>query len=98
MSVKPLDCPLCGRLIPQSQASRHHLIPRAFKGKEVVVLHKVCHRKIHSVLTERQLLKHYHTIPQLLMHTDIAAFVDWIKRKPPEFYVATRTANSKRKR
>ena len=90
-------CPLCERPIASAQRSRHHLIPKAFKGKEVVVLHKICHKKIHSLFTERELLKHYHTISALRNNPDIQHFVQWLSNKPPEFYVATRTSAKKRR-
>ena len=90
-------CPLCERAISPCQQSRHHLIPKSFKGKEVVVLHKICHHKIHSLLSERQLLKYYHTVAALRQHPDIKTFVQWLANKPPEFYVKTRSAHKKKR-
>lgn len=80
-------CPLCGREIPQHLESRHHLTPRSKGGKHgpVVVLHKTCHSKIHSVLREKELARNYDSIEKLLQHEEIARFVKWIKTRPIDF-------------
>ena len=89
------DCPLCGRELPE-KPSKHHLIPRSLKGREIVLLHRVCHRQIHATFTERELFNYYHTIDRLLENDNIRKFVDWVKNKPPDFHV--RTKNTIRKR
>jgi len=90
-------CPLCGRPLGTVNIDRHHLVPRTFKGREQFPVHKICHRKIHSVLSERELLQHYHTWEALRAHPDIAAFIAWVARKPPGFWTSTATARSKRR-
>jgi len=79
-----LECPLCGRELDAS-ADNHHLIPRSKKGKETVRLHKICHRKIHSLFDEKVLTKQYNTIEKLLENKDIQHFVKWIKKKPIDY-------------
>lgn len=96
-----MRCPLCGRDIPSGQEDKHHLIPKTFKGKELVSLHKICHRTIHATLTERELLQYYHTIERLLENDTIRKFVKWVSKKPNDFYVSTRetkTRKGKRRR
>jgi 5-methylcytosine-specific restriction endonuclease McrA len=84
--VAPDLCPLCGRpLIDGPSVSRHHLIPRKFKGREAVAMHTVCHDKIHAVLGERELARDYDTVEKLLEHPDIAEFIKWVARKPADF-------------
>ena len=61
----------------------HHLIPRTYKGTDTVALHRICHSKIHSVLSEKELRDHYHTIDRLRSHPEIARFIRWVARKPP---------------
>ncbi len=80
-------CPLCGREIPVHLESRHHLVPRSKGGKHgpVVILHKPCHSKIHSVLSEKELARGYDTIEKLLGHEEIARFARWIGKRPPDF-------------
>lgn len=48
-------------------------------------MHRICHGKIHAVLTEQQLRDHYNTVEALRGHPEIASFIRWVKRKPPEF-------------
>ncbi|MFY0656144.1 MAG: hypothetical protein JXR12_05130 [Neptunomonas phycophila] len=94
-----ITCPLCSRDIPKEHESKHHLLPKTFKGKEVVVIHKLCHNKIHSVFTERELLQYYHTIERLLENEDMQKFVKWVAKKDPGFYSKTKDqGDRKRKR
>lgn len=94
--VADAHCPLCGRVLGSVNIDRHHLIPKTFKGKEQFPIHKICHRKIHSAFTERELLQTYHTWEALRGHEDIRAFVEWVAKKPPDFYTRTHTSNKKK--
>jgi 5-methylcytosine-specific restriction endonuclease McrA len=89
-------CPLCGRPLGDVNVDRHHLVPKSLKGKEQFLIHKICHRKIHSVFTERELLLKYDSWPALQADADIKAFIDWVANKRPDFYTATATANKKK--
>ena len=93
-----MTCPLCKRSLGNIW-DEHHLIPKTFKGKVVVQIHKICHSKIHSVFTERELYQHYHTIERLLENEHIQKFVKWVSKKDPDFYEKTKdTQTRKRKR
>ena len=81
-------CPLCLRSIPANVArSKHHLIPNLKGGKtgETVLLHHICHKEIHTSLTEAELARDYHSIDALRLHPKIAKFIDWIKKRPADF-------------
>lgn len=79
-------CPLCGRpLVPGPSVNRHHLTPRKFKGRVAVDIHAVCHDKIHAVLSEREIARDYDSIDKLKEHPQIAEFIKWVSKKPPEF-------------
>jgi hypothetical protein len=79
-------CAICGRrLIPGKSVNEHHLIPKTYKGTETILIHIVCHTKIHSVLSEKELWQHYHTPERLQEHPEIAKFISWVKNKDPEF-------------
>jgi 5-methylcytosine-specific restriction endonuclease McrA len=91
-------CPLCGRVLGTVNIDRHHLIPRTFKGKEQFALHKICHRKIHSAFTERELLRSLHSWEALRKTEEIQTFIAWVANKPPEFYSRTATSNKKKKK
>ncbi|GLI91965.1 hypothetical protein LMG27198_09570 [Methylocystis echinoides] len=83
------SCPLCARELGHIRVTGHHLIPRRYKGKETRLLHAVCHRKIHATFTDQELRDHYNSFERLLAHEDIRVFVEWVRNKPPEFYVPT---------
>ena len=101
-------CPICGReLIPGPSIDRHHLLPktrgnrdkRAYEDENLIIIHKVCHSKIHHTFSENDLFSHYHTIESIVNHPEIQKFINWVAKKEPEFYDGNKdTKNRKRKR
>lgn len=92
-------CPLCKREFGLKEyTSKHHLIPKSKGGKytDTVVLHSICHRKIHSVFTENELNKHYNTIERIAAQEDMAKFIKWVAKKHPDFYEKSRDMNKKK--
>lgn len=87
---------MCLRTIPPSQADEHHLVPRAKGGKETKTLHRICHRHIHALFTESELANHYNSPEALLAHPDVRKFVEWVKAKPPEFYLSSKMSHRRR--
>lgn len=74
-------------------------MPKTFKGRETVTLHKICHRKIHATFTERELANYYHTFERLRENEHIRAFIKWVAKRPPEFYDGSKeTVDRKSKR
>lgn len=93
------NCPLCDRkMIKGPSVDRHHLIPKSRKGKETVLIHLICHRKIHSVFTEKELATKYSTIEKLKNNEEIANFILWVKNKHPEFIDTFRETKNKKQR
>ena len=80
-------CPLCSRPLAEP-CNRHHLMPlsKGGKGTTTLLMHKICHDKIHAVLTEMELKRYYHTVKRLQQQEDIAKFIKWVQNKTPEFY------------
>ena len=80
-------CPLCGRDLA-APYNKHHLLPLSKGGKNTptILLHKICHNKIHAVFTEMELKRHYNTIKRLQQHEEMAKFIKWVQNKEPEFY------------
>jgi hypothetical protein len=94
------DCCICNRpLIKNGYIDEHHLIPKAKNGKygDKILIHRVCHEKIHSIWTETELAAYYHTPERIVANPEIGKFVQWIKRKSPNFYAKTKMANSRRR-
>lgn len=49
------------------------------------MLHTICHDKVHSVFTEAELARDYHTIEKLLAHPEMEKFARWVAKRPPEY-------------
>lgn len=101
-------CPLCGRELIQPIES-HHLKPQTFSSRDKTVhnksnridLHRICHQKIHSTFSEKQLFDFYHTIQRIQQHEHIKKFVKWVAKKPGDYYdknIDSKSRKSKRKR
>jgi hypothetical protein len=62
---------------------------------ETVLLHQVCHAAIHARFTEAELARRLSTVEALRNDPDLAEFITWIRTKPPDFYVSTRSAKAR---
>jgi hypothetical protein len=91
-------CPLCDRAIPPAQRDAHHLVPKSKGGRQTTLMHRVCHRQIHAVLTEAELARQYATVDALLAHPELKVFVAWIRTKPDDFFVSVRKSARVRRR
>ncbi|HEX2608934.1 MAG TPA: HNH endonuclease [Flavisolibacter sp.] len=80
-------CPLCGRELAEP-CNRHHLLPlsKGGKGTPTILLHKICHDKIHALFTEMELKRYYHTITRLREHEEMTKFIKWVRKKNPDYY------------
>jgi hypothetical protein len=93
------NCPICGRPLGDVLLEEHHLIPRTFKGRDTITIHKMCHQKIHATFAERELQQYYHTPERIREHSVMETFIKWISKKPLEFYDKNDdTTDRKRKR
>jgi hypothetical protein len=91
-------CPLCQREIPPSEQDAHHFVPKSKGGRETRVLHRICHRQIHALLSETELARHFNTAESLLAHPDVQTFVAWVRRKPADFFEKSRKSALRRRR
>jgi 5-methylcytosine-specific restriction endonuclease McrA len=98
--MKMSKCELCDRDIPDNEISMHHLIPKTFKGKRddsnLLTLHKVCHMKLHSLFSERDMLHLYNTLDMIKTDKNIEKFVKWIIKKPIEFNDSSKDSISRK--
>ena len=90
-------CPICQRELGEINVDEHHLLPKTFKGRETVLLHKICHKTIHSLIRTRELFTYYYTVERILEREDIQKFVAWIKNKPLDFDVKSKESNGRKK-
>ena len=65
-------------------------MPKSRGGRETVALHPICHRAIHSAVSNKDLGRLYPTLESLRAREDIARFLKWIANKLPDFYAPTR--------
>ena len=86
-------CPLCDRLIPPAQRDAHHLVPKSKGGRETAWLHRICHRQIHALFTETELQRQYCSVDSLRSHPQMSRFLDWVRRKPDDFFERTRKSD-----
>lgn len=86
-SLSENNCPLCGRIM-SAPCNRHHLLPLSKGGKNTpaILLHKICHDKVHAVFTETELKRNFNTIDKLQQHEEMAKFIKWVSNKDPQFY------------
>ena len=94
-----MNCPICNRELPlkSSAVDKHHLIPKSCGGTETILIHRVCHQKLHSLFTEKELAKKYYTIELIKAHEEIKKFNKWLSKKPSDFYAKNLTASRKRR-
>ncbi|MDB5207444.1 MAG: endonuclease [Flavisolibacter sp.] len=80
-------CSLCDRELAVP-FNRHHLLPlsKGGKGTPTILLHKICHNKIHAVFTGMELKRRYNTIESIKEQEEMAAFIKWVAKKEPQFY------------
>lgn len=66
---------------------RHHLVPQAKGGRHGFkdLCHVVCHRKIHSTLSEAELASEFFTWERLRGHPHLQRFIKWVRKKHPEY-------------
>jgi len=97
MTLDEAKCPICNRELGEA-IDDHHLVPKTFGGKDKITIHKICHSKIHSVFTERELQHHYHTVERLLEHEEIQKFIRWVSKKDLGFYDHSKDTSRRRGR
>lgn len=92
--LEPGQCVFCLRVL-QNGTTEHHLIPKTchknkwFKKRftraqmrETVPACRDCHNAIHDLVPrEKELGRHFFTVPLLLAHPDFARFVRWVSRQ-----------------
>jgi hypothetical protein len=79
-------CPLCGRSMHDGPSiDRHHWLPKSCGGYAADPMHRICHTKVHSLFSERELAAFYATPEQLRDHPEMRKFITWVRRMPSEY-------------
>ncbi len=85
-------CWLCARPLGQ-RVERHHTVPKSRGGRVTVDVHPICHRSLHARFTNAELARLGDDVAAVRRDADMAAFLRWIARKPPDFHAPTRKRN-----
>jgi hypothetical protein len=72
-------------MIAGPSVDRYHWQPKSQGGREAEPLHLICHRKLHSLFTARELATTYATPEAVRRHPQMQTFIQWVRRRPPEF-------------
>lgn len=72
-------------MIDGPSVDRHHWVPKSEGGRETDAIHLVCHRMVHRVFGERELATAYADPAAVRDHPEIARFVAWVRKQPPEY-------------
>jgi len=88
-------CQLCGRLVPAHLITQHHLRPKQKGGTALdrTPLCRPCHKQIHALFSNTQLLRQFNTIEMLRAADPLQSFLKWIRRQPPHRTVRTFMSN-----
>lgn len=73
-------------MVPGTSVNEHHLIPRMYGGIEKFFIHRICHAKIHSVLSESELAFDYNTFAKLKAFPPLMRFIKWVSHKDPLYF------------
>lgn len=71
-------CRLCKRT--DIETEDHHLIPRSQGGQRTVPVCCSCHRRIHSLFTNKELANQLSTIEELRQMPEIQNYIEWIRK------------------
>ncbi|MFK8104578.1 MAG: HNH endonuclease [Saprospiraceae bacterium] len=95
--MEPQTCVICERALGDKNISKHHLIPKSKGGSkfETILIHNICHQKIHSIFSEKELKDTYHTVEALKQTEEIQKFVQWVAKKDSSFYQRNRRRKRK---
>jgi len=92
-------CPICGRDMWKGPSiDKHHFVPKCRGGKATEYVHRICHRKIHSLWTEKELEKEFNDPEKIKANEEMQKFIKWVCKKEPDFYDKTVSHSRKKRR
>ena len=78
-------CQICGRkMLSGESVDRHHWQPKSRGGNAAEYLHRICHRKLHSLFTNKELNTDFTSPEAVRQHPEMRKFITWVRRQPPE--------------
>jgi len=61
----------------------------------LILIHNICHQKIHATFTEKELKREFNTVDKLVANESISKFIKWVAKKDPAFYQKNHMSNIK---
>ncbi|MFZ3589139.1 HNH endonuclease [Bacillus sp. DJP31] len=91
-------CELCGR--SEVETTIHHLTPKEKGGafEPTAALCIPCHKQIHALYTNEEIVARLTTIPELRKDEKLASFIKWIRKQPPGKLMKIRKSNERRQK
>ncbi|WP_185184203.1 HNH nuclease-like protein HlpB [Bacillus subtilis] len=91
-------CELCGR--SDVQLTEHHLTPKEEGGAflPTAMLCIPCHKQIHALYANQELALRLNGMAELRSDPELARFVKWIRKQPPEKLIKTKKSNERKKK
>jgi len=74
-------CPVCNRETPEIYQEHHHLIPKAKKGKETILVCVDCGDMIHQLIPLSELKNEYNTLEKLITFEPLIKWGKWANKK-----------------
>src|SRR3954451_20149629 len=77
------QCGLCGRDVPASLITLHHLTPKEKGGKAEhrTPLCRPCHKQLHATYSNTELARLYPSLDALKAAPELQAFLKWIRKQ-----------------
>ncbi|WP_037499348.1 HNH endonuclease [Sphingomonas jaspsi] len=82
-------CWLCRRPIG-TRIEWHHPVPKSRGGRDVVPVHPICHRTLHTRFSNVELERFGGDVGAIRDDQEIARFLRWVALKPADFHAPTR--------
>lgn len=92
-------CSICDRgMVAGISADDHHWIPQSKGGKKgpKSTIHRICHDKIHSVWSEKELARTFNNPEAIRKAPEMQEFLSWVQNKRPDFYMPTKMHSRRR--
>ena len=75
------QCRICKRAVLKQFLEKHHLVPKAKKGKEIILVCCDCGNQIHKLFSIKELTKQYNSLEKLLNNEKIQRWIEWIRKR-----------------
>jgi len=96
----PFICAICDRKVPYYYQERHHLIPKAKKGKhkETINVCIDCGDQLHALFSLTELKEVYNTLEALKASEKVNKWVKWISKRNDFGSVCMKLKKGKKKK